>query len=202
MDLFARRKDASVFPAEIQLSSVQTFDSFLMMSFVLDVTERKRMIAALERQRVFLREVIDASPSMIFVKDIEGRFIFANPAMAIMFNTTVDELMAKFDHDLSIREHEIAGFHEIDRRVITRGETVSVEESVTLSTGDVRWIQTTKVPLFSEDGLSIHALGISTDITERKKAEIALQQALAKEKELGDLKTRYLFPGFQKSICG
>lgn len=192
IELFARRKDESLFSTEIQLSYVRTRDSIMVISFVVDITERKQMISELERQRVFLREVIDVSPSMIFVKDIEDRFIFVNPAMADFFDTTVEALISNSDTVLNIPRDEMEGFHDADRRVIMQGESIFIEESVTLSTGEVRWVQTTKIPLSSEDGQSVHVLGIFTDITERKEAEIALQQALAKEKELNKLKSSFI----------
>ena len=191
-ELYARRKDGSLFATEIQLSSVETSEGIMVMSYVIDITERKRVEAELERQRVFLQAVIDTSPSMIFVKDIDGRFIFVNPAMASFFDTSVDELMAKSDTDLNIPQREIDDFHDADSRVITQGETIFLEEPLTLSNGETHWLQTTKAPLVSENGQSIHVLGISTDITERKQAEIALQQALTKEKELGELKSIFV----------
>jgi PAS domain S-box-containing protein len=189
-----RRKDGTIFPVEINVELVRTENGqpLHIQSMMRDITERKRSAAELERQRVFLRAVVNSSPNMIFVKDIDGRFIFANLAMANLFDTTIEHLLQQSDDDLNLPEKEIDGFHNADQRVITAGETISVEESLTLKTGEVRWLQTTKVPLASEDGQSIHVLGISTDITERKEAEIALQQALAKEKELGELKTRFV----------
>lgn len=192
IELFAKRKDGSLFATEIQLSYVDTPDGIMVMSYVIDITEQKRTQAEVERQRTFLRAVIDASPSMIFVKDINGRFIFANPAIATFFDTSVEALMAKSDEELNIPENEVDEFHDADRRVITRGETIALEEGLTLKTGETRWLQTTKVPLVSEDGQSIHVLGISTDITERKQAEITLQQSLAKEKELSKLKSSFV----------
>ena len=101
-------------------------------------------------------------------------------------------LVVKSDKDLNIPTDQIDDFNDADRRVITQGETISLEEGLTLGTGETRWLQTTKVPLVSEDGQSIHVLGISTDITERKQAEITLQNALAKEKELNKLKSSFV----------
>lgn len=181
-----RRKDGTIFPVEINIELIRDADDqpLHIQSMMRDITERKRSAAELERQRVFLRAVIDTSPSMIFVKDIDGRFIFANPAMASMFDTTVEGLLQISDADLNIPDNELERFNEDDRLVINQGETLSVEESITLQSGEVRWLQTTKVPLISEDGETVHILGISIDITDRKQSEIALRASEEKHRHL------------------
>jgi PAS domain S-box-containing protein len=191
-ELFARRKDGSQFPAEIELSFIKNKDELLVMSFVVDITERKATAAALEQQRSFLRNVIDVSPSLIFVKDYNSRFILANPMVAKMLNTRVEDLIGKTDADFSPSQEEVEDFLEADRRVITSGEALFIEEPITSFTGETRWFQTTKVPVASGDGKSRYILGVSTDITARREAEEALRQAFEKERELGELKSRFV----------
>lgn len=192
LSLFAKRKDGTEFPVEIELSFIQSNDDLMVMSFVLDITQREETAAELKQQRAFLREVIDVSPSMIFVKDYNARFILVNPMVAKVYNTTVEALIGKSDADFNPSHAEVASFIEADRRVIDSGETLHVEETVTDANGVTRWFQTTKVPIISSDGNSKYVLGVSTDITERKKVEETLRAAVLKEKELGDLKTRFV----------
>src|SRR5258708_34689457 len=93
----------------------------MVMSFVVDVTERKHVAAELEQQRIFLRTVIDASPSTIFVKDYDARFVLANRLAAQLYNTTVDDIIGKSDADLNPSLQEAQAFLEADRRVIFSG---------------------------------------------------------------------------------
>ena len=190
-DLFGKRKDASEFSVEIRISYIET-KTGVMMSFIVDITERKRIAAELERQRTFLRQIIDVSPSMIFVKDYASRFVLVNPMMAKMYATTVEALIGKTEADFNTSLTEIEAFLEADRRVIDSGEPLFTEEPITNSAGETRWFQTTKVPIIIADGNSKHILGVSTDITERRNSEGALRQALEKEKELGKLKSRFI----------
>ena len=176
LELFARRKDGSEFPVEIELRYIETKAGLLVMSFVMDITERKQNAAALEEQRTFLREVIDVSPSMIFVKDYNARFVLVNPIVAKMYNTTVDALLGKSDADFNPDRQEVAAFLAADRRVIDSEEPLFIEEPLTSPTGETHWLQTTKVPIISADGKSKYVLGVATDITARKKAEEALRQ--------------------------
>jgi|GEM_PF-1071950 len=192
LDLFGRRKDASKFSVEIQLSYIETKTGVQVMSFIVDITERKKIAAELERQRTFLRQIIDVSPSMIFVKDHDSRFVLVNPMMAKIYGTTVEALIGRTDADFNTSLTEIEAFLEADQRVIDSGEPLFAEEPITNSAGETRWLQTTKVPIISADGNSKHVLGVSTDITERRNSEEALRQALEKEKELGELKSRFI----------
>ena len=175
LEMFARRKDGSEFPVEIELSYIETQAGVLVMSFVFDITERKQSAAALEEQRTFLREVIDVSPSMIFVKDYDGRFVLVNPIVAQLYNTSVEALVGKGDADFNPDLQEVTDFLAADRQVITSGEPLFIEEPVTNFSGETHWLQTTKVPIVSADGGSKYVLGISTDITARKNAEEALR---------------------------
>jgi PAS domain S-box-containing protein len=157
-----------------------------------DITERKQLLTELEQQRTFLREVIDVSPNMIFVKDYNARFVLVNPMVARMYSTTVEDLIGKSDADFNASPEEVAHFLEADRKVIATGETLIIEEPVTNTDGETRWFQTIKVPIVSADGKSKYVLGLSTDITERRNSEKRLQEAFQKEKELGELKSRFV----------
>lgn len=148
-------------------------DSALVI--VRDVTTLKRTAAALEQQRTFLRQVIDFSPSMIFVKDYDARFVLANPIVANLYNVSPEALIGKSDADFNSAAEEVQKFLEDDRRVIDSGEPLFIEEPVTDSSGQIHWFQTIKVPIVSSDGASKYVLGVATDITERKEAEQQIQ---------------------------
>jgi len=184
IDLAARRKDGRKVPVEIELSYVETQTGIMVMSFIMDITDRKHIAAELEQQRSFLRNVIDVSPSMIYVKDYDGRFVLVNPSVATMYNTTIETLLGKTDADFNRNQHEVEDFLAADRLVITSGNALFVEEPLTNPTGKVRWLQTTKVPIVSADGQSNYVLGVSTDITERKEAEEALRASEEKYRSL------------------
>ena len=150
------------------------------MGVVLDITERKRGAEALERERSFLRQVIDTDPNFIFAKDREGRFTLANQAIADVYGTTVDNLIGKTDADFNPNRDEVEFFQRTDLAVMnTAQERFIPEEHVTDARGNVRWVQTVKRPIVDSDGSARQVLGSSTDITRRKKMEIQLQEQRA-----------------------
>lgn len=153
---------------------------------------RKKTDTALAEQRAFLQQIIDASPSMIFVKDYDSRFVLANPMVAKIYNTTPENLIGKNDSDFDLLLSEVEHFRQSDRNVIDSGQPLHLEEPITGPSGETRWLQTTKVPVVSADGQSRFVLGISTDITERKQNERSIRDALERERELGELKSRFV----------
>ncbi|HXO86853.1 MAG TPA: ATP-binding protein, partial [Gemmatimonadales bacterium] len=146
---------------------------------VLEALERARERDALRRHQHLLREIIDANPSLIFVKDWDGRFMLVNQATAAVYGTTVNDLLGKTDADFNPKADEVAHFLHDDREVMLSGRPKLIaEEAVTNPvTQETRWFQTIKVPLrMREDGSST-LLGVATEITERKRLEEQLMQS-------------------------
>jgi PAS domain S-box-containing protein len=174
-----RRRDGSYFPVEYVSTPVRDRRGIVgaMVTFR-DITDRKQAQDALAAQKEFLGQVIDASPSLIFVKDRAGRFTLVNKAVADLYGTTVPELLGKTDADFNPKAAETDDFRAADQVVIdTLQPRFIPEEPVTdVATGETRWYQTIKVPLSSRDG-EPQVLGVATDITERKRVEEALRQS-------------------------
>ncbi len=127
---------------------------------------------AIRQQKEFLSKVIDTSPSMIWVKDWEGRYILANEAVARLLTTTVEDLIGHTEAEFNPNADEVARNQADDRDVMTTQQSKhTAEQRVTQQGGAVRWVQSVKVPITSPDGGSRQLLGVATDITERKQLE-------------------------------
>jgi PAS domain S-box-containing protein len=150
------------------------------MGVILEITERKRAAEALEKERAFLRQVIDVDPNFIFAKDREGRFTLANQAVADAYGTTVDNLIGKTDADFNPNREEVEFFRRMDQEVMdTLQERFIPEERITDSRGNIRWVQTVKRPIIDADGSARHVLGASTDITLRRETEMQVKEQRA-----------------------
>ncbi|MEO8451116.1 MAG: PAS domain S-box protein [Gemmatimonadota bacterium] len=143
-----------------------------------DITERGQAQEALRRSEERLRQIIDTVPNFIFAKDADGRFILVNRAMAEAYGTTVENLLGKTDADFSRSEQEIQRRRETDLTAIHSGRPLHIpEEPVTRADGQVRWLETVKIP-FTFSGTAVPAmLGVSTDITDRRRLEAELLHA-------------------------
>lgn len=143
-----------------------------------EAKERDQLANELEKSKVFLRKVIDAAPSMIFVKDREGRFTLVNQAVADMYGTTVEGLIGKRDRDFNPKQEEVEHFLDHDRMVIDLEREVFIaEEKITDSDGNIHWLQTIKRPIKTARHDEPQVLGVATDISENKKLYEQLVQA-------------------------
>ena len=149
--------------------------------------EAKRAEEGLRLGEARLRQVINLVPHFIFAKDVEGRFLLVNRAVAEAYGTTVEELLGRTDADFARSQEEVDHFRADDLEVIRSAQPKLIpEEPITDSSGRVRYLQTIKIP-FTFSGSTLPAiLGVSLDITERKAAEQALLRA-AKEESLSVL---------------
>lgn len=139
-------------------------------------TTRKQAEEKVLDSRDFLRRVIDIDPHFIFAKDREGRFTLVNQAVADAYGTTIEDLIGKTDADFNPNKHEVEFFLRMDREVMDlKRERFIPEEVITDAAGKTRWLQTIKRPIIGTDGRANQVLGVSTDITERKKAEEAFR---------------------------
>ena len=143
-----------------------------------DITERKLAEEKLGESEKRLRQVIDLVPHFIFAKDVNGKFILANKAVATNYGTTVKNLIGKCDADFDQDSTEVEHFISDDRTVIESGISKNnFEESITDSRGNKKILETTKIP-FTASGTNLPSiLGVSIDITLRKRAEEELRES-------------------------
>jgi PAS domain S-box-containing protein len=147
----------------------------LMYGFGRDVTDRKLAQESLLHSNSILGSVIESTPDVIFVKDIQGRYAIVNSAAADWLQTSAEEMLGRDDTNLfppEIAQQIIEG----DRKIIAGGKSLSYEELVP-NNGEMRTLLTTKCPWRDSQGNAIGLIGISRDITERKAIEAALQES-------------------------
>ena len=140
--------------------------------------ERQRATEALARSEARLRQVIDLVPHFIFAKDLDGRFILANQASAEVYGTTVQELIGRSDADFSATPEEVEKFRRDDREVLESGSKVIEEETITDSEGNIRYLQTTKIPFSLADSKLPSILGVSIDITDQRRSQERLKAVM------------------------
>ncbi|MFI5218887.1 MAG: PAS domain S-box protein [Bacteroidia bacterium] len=147
-----------------------------------DITDRKKAEDELKENNFFLNALLENIPDMIFVKDAEElRFVRFNLAGEKLLGYKRNDLIGKNDYDFFPKE-QADFFVSKDREVIKNGILLDIkEEKITTANGE-RWLHTKKIPVTGKNGLPSYLLGISDDITDRKKTEETLAR-LNKELE-------------------
>ncbi len=143
----------------------------------------------LSEERV--RAVLESQAELICRFKADTTLTFVNSAYANYFGKMPDELIGKKWLTL-VPEDQHDGILKHINDIVSGREPVTYEHEAINSHGEVRWQQWTDKPIFNEDGAMVELQSVGIDITERKKAEIALRQALEKERELGELKSRFV----------
>lgn len=132
-----------------------------------DITESKHAENELIVSRNKLRAMFDNMPFLAWFKDTDGRFEAVNEAFASSCGSTVESIVGKTDFD--IWPYELASkYHEDDLNVLRFGKRQEVEEPIVDKKGRV-WFETFKTPVRNESGQIIGTIGMSRDITERKR---------------------------------
>ncbi|MBZ9742340.1 MULTISPECIES: PAS domain-containing protein [unclassified Mesorhizobium] len=144
-----------------------------------DITEIKSREAALRdsmRQIDLFRHVMDELPVAAFIKAQDLSIEFVNKAWCALTGLAKDDVIGQTDRQLFSGE-EAEGFSQDDTDVVVNGNVREVEEPVTHRDGTVRQLMTRKSRLVATDG-SVHLVGSSTDITDVKARERALEDSM------------------------
>ncbi|GEM_PF-1731989 len=150
--------------------------SEVSIGIFVDITEQKKAQEAIRTSEARLKAILDNSHAVVFLKDLEGRYMLINRRFEELFRVGREDMKRKTDYDIFPAEFAKA-FQDTDRHVLETGHSIEVEEAVPQDDGNHYYI-TIKFPLFGQDGKPYAVCGIATDITERKKIESELKRNL------------------------
>jgi PAS domain S-box-containing protein len=145
---------------------------------LVDMTEQKAIEAQLRESKQLFKSVLENLPAVVFVKEAQTlRYELLNRQGEHFFGRPREEVLGKNDANLFPFD-QAESFEQADRHVLSTGEElVLTDEEIRSADGEQHWVTTRKVALRGDDGKPAHLLGISLDITERKRADAALLSA-------------------------
>lgn len=124
---------------------------------------------ALPYQSMGLRALVDHVGAYFYAKDTQGRYLFVNQAVCELFGATLEEVLGARDEQF-LHVGRSPAVQDNDRRVLRHGEELHEEEEHFLRNGQHRVFWSIKVPIRDAQGNIIGLCGISTDITQRRRA--------------------------------
>jgi PAS domain S-box-containing protein len=137
--------------------------------------ERRQAEAARGKTEDLLQGIVEKAPTLIYVKDLDGRYLLVNRHMAEVMGVDAASVLGKTVFDVYAPEQAQA-LAAFDQRVLAAGEALEGDEELLRDDG-VHTYVTIKAPLTDASGRVYALCGISTDITARKRAEEALQRS-------------------------
>ena len=156
-----------------------------------EIIERLRMAEEIQQTQNFLDSVIENIPDMFFVKDAKDlKFVRFNKAGEELIGYSKEDLLGKSDVDFF--PPDLAdSFIAKDRQVLSTGQLLDIPAELILTKDKgMKILHTKKMPIFDQAGNPQYVLGLSEDITERKQAEIALQQQVLRERLVATMQER------------
>ncbi len=120
--------------------------------------------------------MIEALPDAVFFKDVLGRHLFVNKACEELTGLTNEKVLGK-PHEQLLQPDLAEHCARTDEEAITLRKAVRFEEAMTDAEGKKIVLETVKVPFLDDRGDVAGLVGISRDITDRKRAEKALRES-------------------------
>lgn len=176
------RKNGSVYPVEVHLSVNR--DEKLFVATVIDITGSKQVLQSLEENILLFQTLVDTIPDLVWLKDLDGVYLFCNPNIERLFGAKVAGIIGKTDYDFV--DKELAdSFRDNDKKALAAGRPRVNEEWVTFADdGHEALLETIKTPMSDKRGNFIGILGIARDITERKKSEEVIRNSEVRFRKL------------------
>lgn len=199
MEMFAserplRRKDGRIIWVSRTVSAVRDSAGAPLyhVRVMVDITGRKQAEDAMMRDHMLLRTVVDNLPDRIYVKDNAGRYLLMNEAaMKLRGIASHSEIIGKTAYSI-LPPHAAARIEAEDQAVISSRKPIfNREQRDAVKHGDghvdaALWHSTTKVPLQDDKGRVFGIIGVNRDITEQKRAALALMESEQKFRQLAE----------------
>jgi len=143
-----------------------------------DITKRKQAEETIHNERLLLRTIIDNIPDAIYTKDINGCKTLANfTEVRYLGATSEADVIGKSDFEFYPKE--LAEYFSVDDKLILTNGTpvIDREDYIFDANNQKRWLLSSKLPLRDRNNQIIGLVGIGHDITDYKKAQLALQES-------------------------
>lgn len=142
----------------------------------LDIVNEKDKI--IEEQENVLKVVMETLPGMVFYKDKEGKYVYANKEFDNFYNGKegIDKLIGKTNFDVHPTKELALKYTKEDKEVLQKKQSIKAETILKAKDGKDVYTEAVKVPVIDRKNEAVGVVGLILDITEKKKAEEELKR--------------------------
>lgn len=186
-EITVRRKDGTVFPAELEAKNVVYHGEEMRIVAVRNISERKILM----ERNVLLSRAVEQSPVSIVLTDANASIEYVNPIFEQRTGYSFEEAVGQNPRILQSGYHSKA-FYQQMWEVLANGKTWQGELKNRTKAGEVLWESVSISPIFNEMGSVEHFVGVKEDITSRIETLEELRLAKEKAEESNRLKSAFL----------
>lgn len=144
---------------------------FIILNVLFISTIKFKKILEIEEENLIKKyfqiiKIFENSPTIMYLKDINGKIIIANQALGELFNCKSSELSGKNTHTLYLNKHK-----EQDKWIIKNKKILYTEEKIQIKTESENWYKVTKIPILNQFGNVIQIVVFLRNIEENKQIE-------------------------------
>ncbi len=171
------RKDGTTFPVEVRLSLTELDHEEYIIAIARDITKRLRAEQQFQQTVFQYMAMLDTVPAMVYLKDIDHRYVAVNKAFCDSIGKTSSEIIGKTAYDI-LPGDAAEEYHKADEAVMDRDSRVDDhEKQIRNDNGDIMWVSTTKVPLHDSQGLVNGVVGLVQDVSDIHRSRDQLVQS-------------------------
>ncbi|WP_204103890.1 MULTISPECIES: PAS domain S-box protein [Spirulina sp. CCY15215] len=173
-----RSRNGRHFPAIISANSIKDELGELLglIGIITDISDLKAIAQALQESEAKYQQILDSITDMVLVKREKSQIVWGNKSFRDYYGMSNEELKSLIDTSFNEPDYTQQSVRD-DAYVFETGQLLEVEEPVTRHDGEVRQFNTIKSAIRNEKGEIILTVGVSRDITDRKRQEEALQES-------------------------
>ena len=176
VDMPVKRKDGSVFYADINSAPVEIGGKRYVLGIFRDATARREAEVAVRQSEERYRGLVESTTDYIWEIDESGRYTYYTPAIAKLLGYEPDEIMGRTPFDLMPPAEAERVKEEFGAAAAAHRPFSTLENMVVAKDGTEIVMETSGVPIFDKDGVFHGYRGIERDITQRKAIEAKLKQ--------------------------